>query len=131
MLNTNDTPAASRRGLLGNAAAVLMMGSCTPSLAPAATVSPDAELLALCAEFHRHHADALSLPDTGEYSWEGAQAARWAVSDQIEDMRPETAEGHRAKTAIALVLLEEQRGDSGDADVQFVLATLRDMLGRT
>lgn len=95
----------------------------------AAPLNPDADLLALCAEFHQLHADTRSLPDTGDYTWEDAQEARWDVSDEIEDIRPATAEGHRAKATIALVLMEEQHGDSGDADIRFALTMLRDLLG--
>ncbi len=113
--------------LLRDAAASPAVGAVAEAVPP----NPDAALLALCAEFHRLHAESRSLPDTGDRTWEDAQAERWETSDRIEDMRPATAEGHRAKATIALVLLEEQHGDDGDADIRFTLATLRDLLGRT
>lgn len=120
--------AQTRRGLFAAGVVLATVGPATVVVAAAAS-TPDADLLALCAEFHQLHADVWSLPHTGDWTWEDAIADRWETSDRIEDMRPATAEGYRAKATIALVLLEEQHGDSGDADVRFALATLRDLLG--
>ncbi len=122
--------AQSRRALFMASIALAATGPAIAIAAEATPPNPDAELLALCAEFHQHHADAHSLPETGDSTWEDAQDARWEVSDEIEDMRPATAEGHRAKVTVALVLLEEQHGDDTDSDIQFTLATLRGLLGR-
>lgn len=129
MVQSRRTLLRSTGGMLATGA-VLAVGSCTPTLAPAATASPDAELIQLCAEFHRLHADTRSLPDTGGYTWEDAIEARWEVSNEIENIHPATAGGHRAKATIALVLMEEQHGDSGDADIRFTLGTFRDLLER-
>ena len=72
---------------------------------PQAT-GPDADLLNLCAEFHRHHAAASAAPGDADLSTVLRQ--RWDVSDRIEGMQPITAAGRSAKAAIALMLLDEK-----------------------
>ncbi len=129
------TPTLTRRGLATCGAALAALAG-LGAIAKAAPASPDADLLALCAEFHRHHADALSLPDAGDpdagaRTWEDAIDDRWDTLDSIEDMRPVTAEGHRAKAAVALVMMEEQYpGDEGNATARFATVMLRDLVGR-
>ena len=69
---------------------------------------PDADLLNLCAEFHRHHAAADAAPDDADLS--AVLRQRWDVSDRIEGIQPVTAAGCSAKATIALMLLEENGG---------------------
>jgi hypothetical protein len=109
-------PELFRRSLFGS----------TVVAAVAAAPHPDADLLTLCAEFHRRHAAADAVSDDDDLA--AALRQRWDVSDRIEDMRPITAAGWSAKAAIAFVLLEENRGsDPVDVDARFAAATLRDL----
>jgi hypothetical protein len=134
-----DTPPnPSRRGLLaGSTAAVLVASAAAVTAvgAPRATVSQrqdadgtDAELLALCAAFHEEHA-AANAPGTEEVC-EAALARRWDISDDIQDIPATTEAGRRAKAAVGVVLLQENRGDEYlDEDVEFAMAALRDIAG--
>jgi hypothetical protein len=139
-----DTPPnPSRRGLLaGSTAAALVAATAaattavaTAAGAPRATVpqrqdadGTDAELLALCAAFHEEHAAANALGQ--EEVCEAALDRCWDLSDEIQDIPAATEAGRRAKAAVGVVLLHENGGDEyPDADVEFALATLRDIAG--
>ncbi len=97
--------------------------------APAAVPAPnpDAELLALCAEFQRLHAEGA---DTANPDWEKADAAAWDAFNKIDDMTPTTEAGHRAKAGVAVKMLsmfhDGQQG--GDPEAVFALYMLRDWL---
>jgi hypothetical protein len=103
-------------------AALLGKGGAAPS------VHPDAELLTLCAEFHRLH-NLSYLP--GNNDWETPFEARGVLSDKIENMTAVTQAGHRAKAAVAVTMLDENRcaGEfMGCSDARFALSMLRDWL---
>ena len=124
----------TRRGLFTGAAALSALGA-VPVLASVAA-DADAELIRLCEQFHRQHAEFYSISDD---DWEAlgsvADGRRSATSDAIEGITPITAEGFRMKAAVGLVLLVEHNGidggDGGDGncDVVFALAVLRDLVG--
>jgi hypothetical protein len=94
----------------------------------APVVHPDADLLAPCAEFQRLHSLSYS---PGNDDWEAPLQARWALSSRIENMTPVTQAGHRAKTAVAVTMLDEDRCNGefmGGRDARFALNMLRDWL---
>ena len=92
--------------------------------------SPDADLLDLCAEFHRHHAAGHDDANSG---WEAALQERCKVYIELEGLVPATFAGHFAKARVAVVLLAENQYEefSGDPDARFALATLRGLVGMT
>jgi hypothetical protein len=130
------TPAAGmhRRGLIASGASALLAGAALATTARAAAGPVDgldAELLALCAAFHRQHAAVLAVAAGGadaagdEVELAEALSDRWDLSDRIQDMPVATIAGHRAKASVAVVLLEENRGpDHNDSDAAFAFATL-------
>ncbi len=94
----------------------------------APAVHPDAELLALCTEFQRLHSLSYS---PGNDDWEAPLQARWALSSRIENVTPVTQAGHRAKAAVAVTMLDEDRcaGEfMGGRDARFALNMLQDWL---
>lgn len=105
--------AALVRGLTGSASVPV------PSL--------DAELLALCAEFHRLQA---SYTDDDNPGWDRFGPAAHAAFVAVQGVTPATEAGHRAKGRVALVKLEENHGDgmAGDTYAEFALTMLRDWL---
>ncbi len=117
-----------RRALLSVAAPVALTLSGAAVAAPALP-TPDAELLALCAEFQRLHAEGAIV---GNPDWEKADAAAWDAFNQLDDMTPASEAGHRAKASVAVKMLsrfhEGQHG--GDPEAVFALWMLRDWLGR-
>ncbi|HEY0206884.1 MAG TPA: hypothetical protein VGC15_22370 [Acetobacteraceae bacterium] len=116
----------NRRNLLAAAPAVMVLAG----VAAAAPVgpSPDAELLALCAEFQRLHAEGA---DEANPDWEKADAAAWDAYNQLDDMTPITEAGHRAKAAVAVKMLamfnDGEMG--GNPEAVFALYMLHDWLG--
>jgi len=91
--------------------------------------TPDAELLRLCAEFHRLQAAVNAA--SGGAALDAAMNARWTITDRIKALVPATAAGHRAKAAVAIVLLREgsvgDDGDAADSDVSFAFVVLTDL----
>jgi hypothetical protein len=130
-----------RRGFLAFAASAVAAGAMVPVAARAETagatcaISPDAELLDLCAEFHAKHAEAMAMEpgvitDEEFDAMSDVMGERWDISDEIEEMSPQTAEGARAMADIALLLLVENHGeDACESDVRFAIAALRAMMG--
>ena len=117
----------NRRKLLTAAApAALMLSGAAPA-APMVTNS-DAKLLALCAEFHRLHAEGA---DEANPDWEKADAAAWDAFNEIDDMTPATEAGHRAKAAVAVKMLAmfNDGVQGGNPEAVFALYMLRDWLG--
>jgi hypothetical protein len=119
---TLTTP--TRRSALGFSVA----GFTTPALAGAA--KPDAEVIALCAEFHRQHEVAMALPDHDEDGLDAALGVRHDISDQILGIPAKTQAGQKAKALVALVLIEENQPlDRMDGDMSFAYEALRDVAG--
>ena len=107
----------SRRGLLyaGTAAAVLILAGAGVAVVARAG-EPDAVLLALCATFHRAHAEAGDKQD--------------AVKELFR-MVPATEAGHRAKATVAASLLadlDEHETRGGDPETRFAAKAFRDWL---
>ena len=119
-------PPPTRRGLLAGAAALSAAG--TVAAVPALTTGPDAELIALCRQFHHQHAAMEAIPG-GRWDELGDAAleAQANTRDLIEDMPAVTDRGRSAKASVAVVLLVEY-GEPGGAP-GFALATLRDVAG--
>jgi hypothetical protein len=122
--------------LVGGAAAApvaLSLGVSLPLTerdAVAASVAPisDAELLALCAKFHRLHVEGA---DEANPAWEKANADAWDAFNEIDDLTPQTEAGHRAKAAVAVEMLTmfHTGPNGGDPEAVFALNMLRDWLG--
>jgi len=93
----------------------------------APSVHPDAELLTLCAEFHRLQA---SYTDDDNPEWDRFGPAAHAAFVAVQGVTPTTEAGHRAKGRVALAKLEENHGDgmAGDTYAEFALTMLRDWL---
>jgi hypothetical protein len=133
---THPTPRPSRRGLLAGGTAALLAGAAFVTAARAAPVASamatgdDAELLALCAEFHRVHAVVIAARGD-ESCQEAALDERLDVSDEIQHTPANTLAGHRAKASVAVVLLRENNGGDGSAsnDVDFAFAALLEIAG--
>jgi hypothetical protein len=89
----------------------------------------DAELIRLCAEFHRLHGAANAAPGDDNAAIEAALDARWETSDAIQRTPAATIDGHRAEASVAIVLLRENnRGDEfSSGDAAFAYATLLDI----
>ncbi len=107
--------------------ALLRAAVATPPAA-APTPHPDAELLALCADFHRVQA---SYRDDDNPEWDRSGPAAHAAFVAVQGVTPATEAGHRAKGWVALAKLEENHGDgmAGDPYAEFALTMLRDWLG--
>ncbi len=116
----------NRRNLLAATPAVLALAGA--SVAAPVAPNSDVELLALCAEFHRLHAEG---GDAANPDWEKADGAAWDVYNQLDDMTLVTEAGHRGKAGVAVKMLamfnEETMG--GNVEAIFALAMLRDWLG--
>jgi hypothetical protein len=111
---TQPPTTPTRRSALGFSAAALLSGLMAPVLASPA--DPDAELIALCAEFDRQNEIVETVPIASEADFGGFEVAmdkRWKVSNEIEDIVPLTGAGLKAKAEIALALLEENYGPDG------------------
>jgi hypothetical protein len=94
------------------------------------TITPDAGLLNLCAEFHRHHAAAYALPRLADEAlMEAALDQRWATSDQIALTPAMTDAGRRAKALVASVLLDEWGALETSHTILFARNVLRDIGG--
>jgi len=109
--------------LLRDAAALRGIGA-VPS------VSADAALTAHCAAFHRQHAEAY---DEANLDWEAASDAKHISFVAIGNLTATTDAGHRAKAAVAVVMLAENHepdGSIADPEAMFALNLLRDWLGR-
>ncbi len=109
--------------LLRDAAALGKAGAPPP-------VNPDAELIALCATFHRQHAEAY---DEANLDWEAASNAKHRTFVEVGKLTPSMEAGHRAKAAVAVAMLAENHepdGNIADPEALFALNLLRDWLGR-
>jgi hypothetical protein len=139
-----DTPPnPSRRAMLAGGTAALLAGAAAATVAHGAPPGvagadgPDAELIALCAAFHRQNAAVTTVADGGSYAGgdeadlDDAMAERWDLSDRIQDMPTTTLAGHRAKASVAVVLLRENNGSDEfmSGDDAFAFATLLDIAG--
>jgi len=92
------------------------------------SVHPDAELIALCATFHRQHAEAY---DEANLDWEAASDAKRSTFVEIGNLTATVNAGHRAKAAVAVVMLAENHepdGNIADPEAMFALNMLRDWL---
>ena len=99
------------------------------SAVAAPSVHSDAELIALCATFHRQHAEAY---DEANLDWEAALAARQGTFVEIGNLTATADAGHRAKAAVAVIMLAENHelaGNVGDPEALFALNLLRSWLG--
>jgi len=102
------------------------------SAGAAVTAEDDAELLTLCAAFHRQHAAALAVGEGDNDGLDQAMIACWQISDRIKSIPITTYAGARAKASVGAVLLDENRGpyhDAGDRDAAFAYAALLDIAG--
>jgi len=91
---------------------------------------PDAALIALCATFHRQHAEAY---DEANLDWEAASDAKHSTFVEIGYLTATVNAGHRAKAAVAVAMLAENHepdGNIADPEALFALNLLRDWLGR-
>ncbi len=96
----------------------------------APSACPDAALIALCATFHRQHAEAY---DEANLDWEAASDAKHRTFVEVGKLTPSMEAGHRAKAAVAVVMLAENHepdGNIADPEALFALNLLRDWLGR-
>jgi hypothetical protein len=100
-------------------------GTATP-----AAPGDDAELLHVCAEFHRLYAATEALPrKAGESLVIAALARRRNATDRIALITATTDAGRRAKAAVASVLLDEWGTHETSRTVIFARAVLRDIGG--
>jgi len=109
--------------LLRDAAALGKAGAPPP-------VNRDAKLIALCATFHRQHVEAY---DEANLDWEAASDAKRSTFVEIGNLTATVNAGHRAKAAVAVVMLAENHepdGNIADPEALFALNLLRDWLGR-
>ncbi len=89
---------------------------------------PDAALIALCATFHRQHAEAY---DEANLDWEAASGAKYDTAREIDGLVATTQAGYRAKAAVVVAMLEENQCDGeqiGDPEAIFALNLLRGWL---
>ncbi len=94
------------------------------------SVCSDAALTALCAAFHRQHVEAY---DEANRDWEAAADAKHSTFVAIGNLTATTDAGHRAKAAVAVIMLAENHepdGSIADPEALFALNLLRDWLGR-
>jgi hypothetical protein len=136
-----DTPTnPSRRGLMAGSTAALLAGvtaahgNASHDAKFFAGLGDDAALLALCAEFHKQDAVVGTLEWGENEPLSAALDVRWSLSNRIKSIPPTTLAGMRAKAAVGLRLLDENRGpdhDDGDADAAFAYAVLRDIATET
>ena len=116
----------SRRAALGGLSAVV--GALGRPVA-AHSARPDAELLGLCARWHRIQAYLESVVLEDDERTAGLDD-REVVSDKIEAIHAATPDGIRAKASVAFALLQEaRRADDMDSDVRFAMETLREIMG--
>lgn len=139
LLHSTSAPVLSRRGLASGGAALLALAS---TAAIATPVSPDAELVRLCAAFdvlERQYQEGFAGVETGE-EWDRADAAADVINEQqapildaICACRPSTLEGFRAlANSLALwdaELLKNVPGE-GDTNDRLAVVLFRGMLGR-
>ena len=91
---------------------------------------PDAELLAMCIDFHRQNAAAQPMPSNDvDDDLVAAMDRRWEISDEIQNIPATTEAGRIAKALVAVVLLRESNLFSSGATT-FALATLLNIAGR-
>ena len=95
------------------------------TLSVAVDRSPDAALLAVCAEFHRLNAVLLSVPSDDEHALEQAWDARQRVTDQVASMRPTSDAGRRAKAAVAFSILSETPNWERGSEWAFAMAAFQ------
>ena len=92
--------------------------------------SPDAALLALCAEYQRLRALAYL---EGNNDWEAAHDESMGMADKINDLVPVTQAGHRAKAAVVVAEMDDNRMNDGtwmgDREALHALNLLKDWLG--
>jgi hypothetical protein len=119
---------ASRRNLLKAAT----MGLASPILAASALPhGTDADLIRLCAEYHRLDAALEATPDEGP--WDALLDQRNAVQTTLESMTPTTESGLRAKAGVALAVYDENSPEDerqASAADRFAWATLPAVAGR-
>ncbi len=119
-----------RRALFyaGAAAVVLILTGAGATVAAHAGQA-DATLLAFCATFHRAHAEA---SDRANLHRQCATTAKQDAIKQLHRMVPATEAGHRAKAAVAALLLaglDEDETRGGDPETRFAAKAFRDWLG--
>jgi hypothetical protein len=115
-----------------SAYAAIIAGLTTPVLAGATPPNPDAELIALCAEFYRQNEVARAVPDHDEDGLDAAVEVRWEISIEIEDIEPVAPAGHKAKAGVALFLLRENYGSDGSREgstMRFAFTALHEIAG--
>ena len=84
-------------------------------------------MLDACEEFHAWHEAAYSCPTDGDELLDENLGQRWAWSDFIQEIKPVTSAGRRAKIKVALALMEENRSPEPNSDWAFAFATLNDL----
>jgi hypothetical protein len=106
--------------------AVLVAGGVPVTEAAAQeALQPDAELLRLCAEYHRLDAQMDALHGADDDLWRLLADRRNTVQDALEGAMPATPEGVRAKARVAIALLEEAtEGRRVDDFVRFAWSVL-------
>jgi hypothetical protein len=117
----------NRRNMLAAAAPVVLALAGAAAAAPAA-LNPDAELMALCASFHRLQSEGT---DETNPDWEKATADAWDIFHEIDDLAPQTVAGHQAKATVAVRMLAmfHEMESGGQPEAVFALNMLRDWLG--
>ncbi|MBV9748279.1 MAG: hypothetical protein JO157_05655, partial [Acetobacteraceae bacterium] len=111
-----NTPTTSRRALLAGIPAAALVGAATvPALATAA--SPDAELIALCAQhivnMNAYNRDGGHLEPEDDPLWHAYVQTR----DAIDAAEPQTIEGILAKVSAAKAEAREPDGEDFDSSV--------------
>lgn len=128
-------PNPTRRTAIGFSITALVAGMTVPAVAETSAPNPDADLLALCAEFDRSgervgYISGIACEMT-EDDLE-AEIERWyETMEQIAVLTPTTPQGWKAKIAAATQSLASTAPVAGytlEREEQFALDTLRGML---
>jgi hypothetical protein len=131
--STAAPPVPSRRSALRFIVAAIDAGMTLPILA-SPTPNKDAKLPRLCAAFRTQHRLVLDLAKAGgnapDDALDWAMIERWGISDKIRTTPARTDGGKKAKSEVAIALLEENRPFGGfDGDIQFAYSVLLDVIG--
>jgi hypothetical protein len=130
---TKDATSTSRRSIIGaGIAAALACGGASAAVhvgVAAPGPHPDADLLMLCAEYHRQFALIAVTDAHDEAAHEALTEDRWEVVERIEKIVPLTDEGRKAKAALAVAVIHECHYGDLYAHEWFVYRTLCDLAG--
>lgn len=133
--NTGCVVALSRRQFGGATLAALCGATFASAVvlpdqgeAFSAAASPDADLVALCAEFFRLNAASSAIPDDASFT--AAMDARDTLVDRISATTALSAAGLQAKAGVGHFLMDERRVPGGSLDDvdTYGLALMRELL---